>query len=59
MLAAEFQTDSYIVGDPTNDQIDYLEHLADRHRVTAAKFFSFPNIGLINLQVNKLGTNHK
>jgi predicted amino acid dehydrogenase len=59
MLAAECQTDSYVVGDPTNDQIDYLEQLADRHRVTAANFFSFPNIGLINLQVNELDTYRK
>jgi predicted amino acid dehydrogenase len=54
MLAAEGHPDSYVVGDPTDEQFDYLEQLAAKHRVTAAKFFSFPSIGSVQLSANNL-----
>ena len=50
MLAAEGHRDSYVVGDPTDEQFDYLEKLAVKHQVTPAKFFSFPSIGSVELR---------
>ena len=49
LLAAESHAGSYIVGDPTDEQFDYLEQLAERHRFTSAKFFSFPSLGNVYL----------
>lgn len=47
LLAAENYPESYIVGDPTDHQFEYLESLAEQYRVTPAKFYSFPSIGYI------------
>jgi len=51
LLAAEQHSGSYVVGDPTDEQFDYLESMAERHRVTPAEFFSFPSLGSIDLSV--------
>jgi predicted amino acid dehydrogenase len=50
LLAAERHAGSFVVGDPTDEQFDYLEQLAERHRFTSAKFFSFPSLGNVNLR---------
>ena len=47
LLAAERHPSSYIIGDPTDEQFDYLEQLAVRHSVTPATFFSFPSVGAV------------
>ena len=49
LLAAERHAGSYVIGDPTDEQFDYLEQMAVRYMVEPAKFFSFPNIGTIDL----------
>jgi predicted amino acid dehydrogenase len=49
LLAAERHPSSYIIGDPTDEQFDYLEKLAVRHGVTPATFFSFPSLGAVDL----------
>ena len=51
LLAAEQHSGAYVVGDPTDEQFDYLESMAERHRVTPAEFFSFPSLGSIDLSV--------
>ena len=50
LLAAEGHAGSYVVGDPTDEQFDYLEQMAVRHRFTSAKFFSFPSLGKVDLR---------
>ena len=50
LLAAERHPCSYIIGDPTDEQFDYLEQVALRHSVTSAKFFSFPSLGAVDLR---------
>jgi predicted amino acid dehydrogenase len=50
LSAAERHPESCVVGDPTDEQLDYLEHAASRHGVGPAKFFSFPSLGSINLR---------
>lgn len=50
LLAADGHAGSYVVGDPTDEQFDYLEQLAVRHRFTSAKFFSFPSLGNVDLR---------
>jgi hypothetical protein len=49
-LAAEGHPSSFIIGDPTDEQFDYLEKLAVRHGVTPATFFSFPSLGAVDLR---------
>jgi hypothetical protein len=50
LLAAEQHSQSYVIGDPTDEQFDHLERVALRHRVTPATFFSFPSLGAIDLR---------
>jgi len=50
LLAAERHAQSYVIGDPTDEQFDHLERAALRHRVTPAEFFSFPSLGAIDLR---------
>jgi len=50
LLAAEQHSQSYVIGDPTDEQFDHLERAALRHRVTPATFFSFPSLGAIDLR---------
>ena len=52
LLAAEDYPCSYIVGDPTDEQFDYLEKVAVRHSVSPARFFSFPSLGAVDLRVH-------
>jgi predicted amino acid dehydrogenase len=49
LLAAERHPSSFIIGDPTDEQFEYLEQLAVRHGVTPATFFSFPSLGAVDL----------
>ena len=49
LSAAERHPASCVVGDPTNEQLQYLEAAAQRHGVRPAEFFSFPSIGAIDL----------
>jgi predicted amino acid dehydrogenase len=49
LLAAEDHSGSFVVGDPTDDQFEYLDSLALRHRFTPANFYSFPGVGPVNL----------
>ena len=49
LSAAEQHPESCVVGDPTDEQLDYLEHAARRHGVRPAEFFSFPSLGAIDL----------
>jgi predicted amino acid dehydrogenase len=49
LSAAERHPESCVVGDPTDEQLEYLEHAAQRHGVRPAEFFSFPSLGAINL----------
>ena len=50
LSAAERHPESCVVGDPTDEQLDYLEHAASRHGVRPAEFFSFPSLGSISLR---------
>lgn len=50
LSAAERHPESCVVGDPTDEQLDYLEHAAGRHGVGPAEFCSFPSIGFISLR---------
>jgi predicted amino acid dehydrogenase len=54
LSAAERHPESCVVGDPTDEQLDYLEHAASRHGVGPAEFFSFPSLGSINLRGRNL-----
>ena len=49
LSAAERHPQSCVVGDPTDEQLDYLERAAVRHGVRPAEFFSFPSLGAISL----------
>ena len=49
LSAAERHPASCVVGDPTDEQLQYLEAAAQRHGVRPAEFFSFPSIGAIDL----------
>ena len=49
LSAAERHPASCVVGDPTDEQLQYLEAAALRHGVRPAEFFSFPSIGAIDL----------
>jgi predicted amino acid dehydrogenase len=49
LSAAERHPESCVVGDPTDEQLEYLEHAAQRHGVRPAEFFSFPSLGAIDL----------
>lgn len=49
LLAAENHSGSFVVGDPKDEQFEYLDSLALRYRFTPANFYSFPGIGHINL----------
>jgi len=49
LSAAERHPASCVVGDPTNEQLQYLEAAAQRHGVRPAEFFSFPSLGAIDL----------
>lgn len=49
LLAANDQSDSFIVGDPTDEQFRHLESLARRYRVEPASFYSFSEVGKIDL----------
>jgi hypothetical protein len=49
LSAAERHPQSCVVGDPTDEQLDYLERAAERHGVGPAEFFSFPSLGAIDL----------
>jgi predicted amino acid dehydrogenase len=49
LSAAERHPQSCVVGDPTDEQLDYLERAAKRHGVRPAEFFSFPSLGAISL----------
>ena len=50
LSAAERHPQSCVVGDPTDEQLDYLERAAERHGVGPAEFFSFPSLGAIDLR---------
>ncbi len=50
LSAAEQHPESCVVGDPTDEQLDYLERAAGRHGVKPAEFFSFPSLGAIDLR---------
>ncbi len=50
LSAAEQHPASCVVGDPTDEQLDYLAEAARRHGVRPAEFFSFPEVGGISLQ---------
>ncbi len=50
LSAAEQHPESCVVGDPTDEQLDYLELAARRHGVKPAEFFSFPSLGTIDLR---------
>ncbi|MEX0689507.1 MAG: hypothetical protein WD072_12695 [Pirellulales bacterium] len=54
LSAAERHPESCVVGDPTDEQLEYLEHAASRHGVRPAEFFSFPSLGSIDLRVRNL-----
>jgi len=54
LSAAERHPESCVVGDPTDEQLDYLEHAARRHGVKPAEFFSFPSLGSIDLRGREL-----
>jgi predicted amino acid dehydrogenase len=58
LSAAERHPESCVVGDPTDEQLDYLEHAAQRHGVRPAEFFSFPSLGAIDLGGRK-GASHQ
>jgi predicted amino acid dehydrogenase len=49
LSAAERHPASCVVGDPTDEQLQYLERAAQRHGVRPAEFFSFPSLGAIDL----------
>ena len=49
LSAAERHPASCVVGDPTEEQLQYLERAAQRHGVRPAEFFSFPSLGSIDL----------
>jgi predicted amino acid dehydrogenase len=49
LSAAERHPQSCVIGDPTDEQLDYLERAAQRHGVRPAEFFSFPDLGVIDL----------
>jgi len=49
LSAADRHPASCVVGDPTDEQLQYLERAAQRHGVRPAEFFSFPSIGAIDL----------
>ena len=53
LSAAERHPQSCVVGDPTDEQLDYLERAAERHGVGPAEFFSFPSLGAIDLANGK------
>ncbi len=50
LSAAERHPESCVVGDPTDEQLSYLELAARRHGVKPAEFFSFPSLGSIDLR---------
>ena len=54
LSAAERHPESCVVGDPTDEQLDYLEQAASRHGIGPAEFFSFPSLGSIDLRVRDL-----
>ncbi len=49
LLAAENHQGSFVVGDPTDEQFQHLQIASSRHKVTPASFYSFPDIGKIEL----------
>lgn len=49
LSAAEQHPESCVIGDPTDEQLDYLEHAGRRYGVKPAEFFSFPSLGAIDL----------
>ena len=56
LSAAERHPQSCVVGDPTDEQLDYLERAAERHGVSPAEFFSFPSLGAIDLPPRDQGS---
>ena len=60
LSAAERHPASCVVGDPTDEQLQYLEHAAERHGVKPAEFFSFPSLGAIDLgESRRKGVSHQ
>jgi hypothetical protein len=54
LSAAERHPESCVIGDPTDEQLDYLEDAARRHGVKPAEFFSFPSLGSIDLGESRI-----
>lgn len=54
LSAAERHPESCVVGDPTDEQLLYLENTARRYGVKPAEFFSFPSLGAIELRGSEL-----
>jgi len=49
LLASENIQGSFVIGDPTDKQLEFLKQAADRWNFTPATFISFPSIGRITL----------
>jgi len=50
LLAASDHLGSFTVGDPRDDQLDFIEAAANRYNIGVAPFQSFPQIGTIDLE---------